>query len=89
MKRVLLITMVLVLCSFVFAVGSEVATDFSVNSPKQEVMNYVSSGSIVGDYFGYLVLIIVALVLVYFISKSKKVSKKKKSSRKKLTKKKK
>ena len=66
----------LVLSSFVFAVGSEINTDFVVNMPKKEVANYVSHGSSFSNYFGFMIVGVLTLVFVYFMLKTKKDSKK-------------
>jgi len=60
----------LMLCSFVFA-GSEISMDFVINSPPEEVVDYVPTESGIG-LFGYSVIILIALVFIYFIFKTKK-----------------
>ena len=71
MKRVIIGGLfTLMLCSFVFA-ASEINMDFVVNSPLEKVVDYVPTEDSVGP-FGYLVMILVALVFVYFVFKIKK-----------------
>ncbi|MCD4771106.1 hypothetical protein K8R30_01685 [archaeon] len=89
MKRVIIGSLfVFALCSFVFA-GSETGMDFVVNSPPKEVVDYVPTESGVG-LFGYSIIILIALVFIYFVFKIKKakvgkrkVKRKKVSSKKK------
>ena len=72
--------MMLVLSSFVFAVSSEISSEFFVDVTDKPVVNYVPPEKSAGDYLGYFALVFVALVFVYFISKkvsAKKVSVKK------------
>jgi hypothetical protein len=88
MKRVfewLSVVMLIVLSSFVFAASSEISADFSINTPREGVVNYVRSGSSLGDYLGYGILIVVALAVVYFIVKAKRPPKGKRVSRKKVS----
>lgn len=68
--------MMLALSSFVFAASSEITTDFAVDVIKKPVVNYVPVESST-NYFGYLILAVIAIALVYFIVKNKKVTKKK------------
>lgn len=81
MKKVFVgLFMMLVLSSFVFAASSEVVADFSVNVPTGEVSKYIPPKSFVGDYLGYLVLVVIVLAVVYFAFQKKR-SKKKVSAR--------
>jgi uncharacterized membrane protein len=71
MKRVIIGSLfALMLCSFVFA-GSEISMDFLVNSPPEEVVDYVPTEGGIG-LFGYLIVILIALVFIYFVFKIKK-----------------
>ena len=65
------------LFSFVIAASSEVVADFSVDVIKKPVTNYIPVEKFVGDFFVYFLLILIALVFVYFVIKSMKDSKKK------------
>ena len=92
MKRGLgILSSVIALSSSVFAVGSEINTNFVVDT-KREVVNYVPNHSFFGSYLGYFILAFVALAFVYFIVKGKKSVKKKekvvKKTKKKVVKKK-
>lgn len=83
MKRVFGgLLMVVIMSSFVFAAGSEIATNFVVDVSEKEVVNYVPSECFLESYLGYFVLAFIALVLGYFVLKGKKVSRKKVSKKK-------
>jgi uncharacterized BrkB/YihY/UPF0761 family membrane protein len=83
MKGFIGVFLLLVFCSgFVFAASSEIESDFSVGVPTRPIENYVPPENFMGNYFGYFVLIFVALILVYFVVRQKKVSKKKVVSKK-------
>ncbi len=90
MKKVIVgFFMMLILSSFVLAVGSEININFVVDvQHKQEVSNYVSDRSFVEDYLWNIVLVFVVLVFVYLVFNNKISSKKKKVSNKKVSKKK-
>jgi hypothetical protein len=71
-----LLFIMLAMSSFVFAVGSEISTNFVVDIPEKEVVNYVPTSSFVWNYLGYAVLAFAVLAFIYFGVNKKKVSKK-------------
>ncbi len=89
MKRVVgILSMLVILVSFVFAASSDVDFNFVVNEGYKESLNYIPNHSFFDSYVGYFVLIIAVLGFTYFIVKTKGVSKKKRKGTKAIKKKK-
>ncbi len=98
MKRMIVLVFITIFLSgFVFAINSQITSDFSINAQHKQVVNYVPQKSLMGsytNYYEYAILLFVLLLLIYFIFKKnsktidKKSSKKKKSIKRKKAKKK-
>lgn len=80
---VVILVMTLFLSGLVFAVGSEITSDFSVNSSHQtSVANYVPQKNVSSGFFEYSIVLFVLLLFVYLIARkvAKKSPKRKKPS---------